>query len=116
MPKHLPGPFPTRSRAVIHGRYVHAVSFVTDRKPDMCVQTKSALAHIDATLKEASTDKSRILKAIVYIADMSRKPDMNRAWDEWADRTNPPMRACLAVGLQDDTLVEIVVDAIAPEA
>ena len=112
MIKHLPGPHPTRSRAVIHGGQVHAVSFVTDRKPDMYLQTKSALAHIDATLKEAGTDKSRILKAIVYIADMARKPEMNRAWDEWADRNNPPMRACLAVGLQDDTLVEIVVDAV----
>ena len=38
-------------------------------------QTKSALAHIDATLRDAGTDKSRILTAIVYIADMTRKPD-----------------------------------------
>src|SRR5262249_22649438 len=53
MIKHLPGPFPTRSRAVIHDGTVHAVSFVTDKKPDMYWQTKSALAHIDATLKEA---------------------------------------------------------------
>ena len=112
MIKHLPGPFPTRSRAVIHDGQVHAVSFVTDKQPDMYLQTKSALAHIDATLKEAGTDKSRILKAIVYIADMARKPEMNRAWDEWADRSSPPMRACLAVTLEGDTLVEIVVDAV----
>ena len=112
MIKHLPGPFPTRSRAVIHNGQVHAVSFVTDKQPDMYRQTKSALAHIDATLKEAGTDKSRILKAIVYIADMARKPEMNRAWDEWADRSSPPMRACLAVTLEGDTLVEIVVDAV----
>ena len=97
MIKHLPGPFPTRSRAVIHEGRVHAVSFVTDKQPDMYRQTKSALAHIDATLQEAGTDKSRILTAIVYIADMARKPEMNRAWDEWADRNSPPMRACLAV-------------------
>ena len=112
MIKHLSGPFPTRSRAVIYGGYVHAVSFVTDKQPNMYLQTKSALAHIDATLKEAGTDKSRILKAIVYIADMKRKPEMNRAWDEWADRSSPPMRACLAVTLEGETLVEIVVDAV----
>jgi enamine deaminase RidA (YjgF/YER057c/UK114 family) len=112
MIKHLPGPHPTRSRAVIHDGHVHAVSFVTDKQPDMYRQTKSALAHIDATLREAGTDKSRILKAIVYIADMVRKPEMNRAWDEWADRNSPPMRACVAVTLEGDTLVEIVVDAI----
>ena len=93
MIKHLAGPHPTRSRAVIHNSHVHAVSFVTDKQPDMYRQAKSALAHIDATLREAGTDKSRILKAIVYIADMKRKPEMNRAWDEWADRNSPPMRA-----------------------
>ncbi len=103
MIKHLPGPHPTRSRAVIHEGHVHAVSFVTDKKPDMYLQTKSALAHIDATLREAGTDKSRILTAIVYIADMKRKPEM--------DRNSPPMRACLAVTLEGETLVEIVVDA-----
>ena len=65
MMKHLPGPFPTRSRAVIHEGHVHAVSFVTDKKPNMYLQTKSALAHIDATLREAGTDNSRILAAIV---------------------------------------------------
>ena len=37
---------------------------------------------------------------------------MNRAWDEWADRNSPPMRACLAVTLEGETLVEIVVDAV----
>ena len=111
MIKHLAGPHPTRSRAVVYNGLVHAVSFVTDKRPDMYQQAKSALAHIDATLREAGTDKSRILKAIVYIADMARKPEMNRAWDEWADRNSPPMRACLAVALEGETLVEIVVDA-----
>ena len=88
------------------------MSFVTDKQPDMYRQTQSALAHIDATLQEAGTDKSRILTAIVYIADMARKPEMNRAWDEWADRNSPPMRACLAVTLEGATLVEIVVTAV----
>ena len=111
MIKHLPGPFPTRSRAVIHEGRVHAVSFVTDKQPDMYLQTRSALAHIDATLREAGTDKSRILTAIVYIADMKRKGEMNRAWDEWVDTANPPMRACIGVDLEPPHIVEIVVTA-----
>jgi enamine deaminase RidA (YjgF/YER057c/UK114 family) len=110
--KHLPGPFPTRSRAVIHDGRVHAMSFVADKAPDMYGQTRSALAHIDATLSEAGTDKSKTLTALVYIADMARKPEMNRAWDEWADRDSPPMRACVAVTLEGETLVEIVVTAV----
>ena len=108
---HLPGPFPTRSRAVIHDGRVHAVSFVADKAPDMYRQTVSALAHIDATLREAGTDKSRILTALVYIADMAQKAEMDRAWNEWVDRANPPMRACLGVTLDGKDLVEIVITA-----
>ena len=36
---------------------------------------------------------------------------MNKAWDEWVDRANPPMRACLGVDLEPPHLVEIVVTA-----
>lgn len=108
---HLPGPHPTRSRAVIHDGRVFAVSFVADKVKSMYEQSRQALASIDATLKEAGSDKSRILSAIVYIADMAQKPEMNRAWDAWADRSHPPMRACIGATLEGDTLVEIVVTA-----
>jgi enamine deaminase RidA (YjgF/YER057c/UK114 family) len=63
-------------------------------------------------LIEAGTEKSRILTAMVYITDMHNKPELNRAWDEWVDRTNLPMRACLGVELEGDDLVEIVVTAV----
>lgn len=111
MTTYLPGPHPTRSRAVVHEGRVYAVSFVADKVASMYEQSRQALASIDATLKEAGSDKSRILSAIVYIADMARKPEMNRAWDAWADRSHPPMRACLGATLEGDTLVEIVVTA-----
>src|SRR5262249_6239737 len=52
--------------------------------------------------------------ATVFITDMSRKPEMNRAWDEWVDKANPPQRACIGVALEDKDLVEI--RAIAAEA
>jgi enamine deaminase RidA (YjgF/YER057c/UK114 family) len=50
-------------------------------------------------------------RLLVFITDMAQKDEMNRAWDEWADRANPPMRACVAVGLTGDSLVEIVLTA-----
>jgi enamine deaminase RidA (YjgF/YER057c/UK114 family) len=109
---HLSGPHPTRSRATIHDGRIHAVSSVADKVADMYRQSQQALANIDATLKEAGSSKSRILMAIVYIADMSQKPQMNRAWDEWADRDSPPMRACVGATLEGETLVEIVVTAV----
>ena len=44
---------------------------------------------------------------------MAGKPEMNRAWDEWVDMTNPPQRACIGAALEADTLVEILVTAAA---
>lgn len=113
MTVYLPGPFPTRSRAVVHENRVFAVSYVANKVGSMYEQSRQALASLDATLKEAGSDKSRILTAIVYIADMAQKPEMNRAWDAWADRAHPPMRACIGAVLEGDTLVEIVVTAAA---
>jgi enamine deaminase RidA (YjgF/YER057c/UK114 family) len=42
---------------------------------------------------------------------MSRKIEMNRAWDEWVDPVNPPTRACIGVDLEPPPIVEIVVTA-----
>ena len=107
----LPGKWPTRCRAVIHGDLVFAVAVAPDKVASMYEQTRMALADADATLAEAGTDKSRILSAMVYVADMKQKEEMNRAWDEWADRENPPMRACVGAELADRSLVEIVITA-----
>src|SRR5262245_26154138 len=90
----LPGQRATRCRAAIHGNLVFAVAVAPQKVQSMYEQTKLALADADATLAEAGTDKSRILSAMVYVADMEQKDEMNRAWDEWADVKNPPMRAC----------------------
>ncbi len=107
----LPGQRPTRCRAAIHGGLVFAVAVASNKVSSMYEQTRSALADADATLAEAGTDKSRILSAMVYVADMKQKEEMNRAWDEWADTQNPPMRACVGVALAGASLVEIVLTA-----
>jgi enamine deaminase RidA (YjgF/YER057c/UK114 family) len=103
---------PTRSRAVVHDNLVFTVAVAPDPAPNnLYEQTQRTLARIDESLKMAGTDKSNILQAIVYIADIKRKEEMNRAWDEWVDTKNPPMRACLGVDLEPPHLVEIVVTA-----
>ena len=103
---------PTRSRAVVHDGLVFTVAVAPDPvTASMYEQSAKALARIDESLALCGTDKSRILSAIVYITDMKQKGEMNRAWDEWVDRANLPMRACLGVDLEGDDLVEIVVTA-----
>lgn len=112
MIRRFPGAIPTRSRAVTHDDLVFTVAVSPDPvSPSMYEQTVKALARIDESLAECGSDKSRILTAIVYIADMKKKGEMNRAWDEWVDTKNPPMRACLGVELEPPHIVEIVVTA-----
>jgi enamine deaminase RidA (YjgF/YER057c/UK114 family) len=108
----FPGLTPTRSRAVVHDDLVFTVAVAPDLvTPSMYEQTVKALARIDESLAMCGTGKSKILSAIVYIADMKRKSEMNRAWDEWVDSKNPPMRACIGVELEAPHIVEIVVTA-----
>jgi enamine deaminase RidA (YjgF/YER057c/UK114 family) len=108
----FPGLTPTRSRAVVHDDLVFTVAVAPDPvTPSMYEQSVKALARIDESLALCGTDKSKILSAIVYINGMALKSEMNRAWDEWVDRANPPMRACIGVELEPPHIVEIVVTA-----
>ena len=107
----LPGAYPTRCRAVVHNGIVSMFAISTKKSSSLYEQTKSALAQVDANLAEVGTIKGRILTALVFITDMAQKDELNRAWDEWADRANPPMRACVDVGLTGASLVEIVLTA-----
>jgi enamine deaminase RidA (YjgF/YER057c/UK114 family) len=93
---------------------VFTVAVSPDADPGVYEQTRKALKRLDESLAMAGTDKSRVLQAIVYIADIKQKEEMNRAWDEWVDRKNPPMRACLGVDLEPPHLVEIVMTAAKP--
>ncbi|HEV7390447.1 MAG TPA: RidA family protein [Burkholderiales bacterium] len=103
---------PTRSRAVVHEGLVFTVAVAPDPvTASMYEQSVKALARIDESLALCGSHKSKILSAIVYITDMKRKSEMNRAWDEWVDITNPPMRACIGVDLEPPHIVEIVVTA-----
>lgn len=112
MIRRLPGLTPTRSRAVVRGDLVFTVAVAPDPvSSSMYEQSAKALGRIDESLALCGTDRSKILSAIVYITDMSRKNEMNRAWDEWVDLANPPMRACIGADLEPPHIVEIVVTA-----
>ena len=109
--------YPGRTRRVEYGGLVHCVMTPPDKSVSMAGQTRQCLERIDALLAEAGTDKSKLVTATVYIADMNMKTEMNDVWVAWADRDNPCARVCVGAGLsvQDDPakplLVEIAVSA-----
>lgn len=96
-----------------YGSWVWAAAVATDRAPDLRIQTASALASLDATLAALGTDRTRLLSATVYIADIARKAEMDEAWRAWIgdDPQRWPQRACVGVALAPGTLVEIAVVA-----
>ena len=75
-------------------------------------QTQEILGEIDRLLAAAGTDKSRILTATIYLADIATFAEMNAAWDAWVAKDNPPARATVEAKLAaPEYLVEIVVVA-----
>lgn len=101
----------TRSRAVVHHGVLTTVATSATNAPSLYDQSRDALSIIDRHLHEAGTDKSRILMVMAYVTDIARKPEFNRAWDEWVDRENLPLRACVGASLEQGHLVELVVTA-----
>ena len=77
-------------------------------------QTRQILAEIDRLLAAAGTDKTRIVSATVYLADMAAFASMNRAWDSWVAADAKPARATIEARLaSSEYLVEIQITAAA---
>ena len=75
-------------------------------------QTRTCLAEVDRILAEAGTDKTRILSAQIWMADMADFAQMNAVWDAWVPQGNTPARATGEAKLATkDYLVEVIVTA-----
>lgn len=99
----------------VHGGVAYLAGQVTgDDALDIAGQTRSVLASIDALLARAGSDKSRILRAQIFLADIADFAAMNAVWDEWVDKANPPARATVQATLaKPQWKIEIVVTAAA---
>ena len=75
-------------------------------------QTRTCLAEVDRILTEAGTDKTRILSAQIWLADMAAFGEMNAVWDAWVPQGNTPARATGEAKLATPAyLVEVIVTA-----
>lgn len=100
------------SEAVIHGDTVYLAGQVGEPGDDVTAQTKTVLAEIDGLLARAGSDKSKILSATIWLADINDFAAMNSVWDQWVDKDNPPARATSEARLATpDYKVEIIVVA-----
>lgn len=102
------------SEAVIHGDKIYTCGIVADTTVGKSVyeQTTDALQQIDDLLAKAGSDKTRILKANIWLTDMSTFDDMNRAWDAWVVPGKTPARATVEARLAASGYdVEIMIEA-----
>ena len=98
--------------AVHNGVAYLAGQVASDASLDATGQTANVLGQIDALLARAGTDKSRILMAQIFLADMTDFPAMNLVWDDWVAPGDAPCRATVEAKLANpDCLVEIVITA-----
>lgn len=106
---------PRMSELAVHNGVAYLAGQVPeDASQDIVGQTRQVLEAIDALLAQAGTDKTRILRAQIFLADIADFAGMNQAWDAWVSAGHTPPRATVQAALaRPEWKVEIVVTAAA---
>lgn len=107
------------SAAVIHRDKVYLAGYTPDAALGKSVaeQTKDVLEQIDATLKEAGSSKTNIIKANIWLTDIKTFAEMNSVWDAWVVPGETPARATVEAKLAAPGIdVEIMVEAVIERA
>lgn len=100
------------SDSVVYGGTVYLVEVPANLEADVTAQTENMLASVDSLLKQAGSDKSSLLMATIYLADMADYDAMNAVWDAWVPEGCAPTRACIEARLSNSKYrVEIVLTA-----
>lgn len=100
------------SQAVVHNGIVYLAGQVGKPGASVTEQTTEVLAQIDRLLAECGSDKTRILTAQIWMADMAQFAEMNAVWDSWVPAGHTPARATGESALATpDYKVEIIVVA-----
>ena len=75
---------------------------------DVVAQTHQVLRNLDAVLEEAGASRADVVKATVYLVDMSEFSKVNEVYAEYFDGHPTPARACIqAAALPREARVEI---------
>jgi enamine deaminase RidA (YjgF/YER057c/UK114 family) len=101
------------SEAAVFNGLVFLAGMVPERgDTDIRGQTQDVLAQVAQRLQEAGSDKSRVLRAEIYLTDIRDISVMNEVWDAWVVPGAAPPRATVQAALADPAWrIEIVVTA-----
>jgi enamine deaminase RidA (YjgF/YER057c/UK114 family) len=102
------------SDLVIHGDKAYFSGYVPESTLDQGAseQTRDILGQIEQSLTEIGSDKSKLLHATIWLADIAFYDEMNAVWDAWLVPGHAPARVCVQSRLADpDYKLEIQVIA-----
>ncbi|HWM47322.1 MAG TPA: RidA family protein [Xanthobacteraceae bacterium] len=105
---------PRMSQIVTHGDTVYLAGVVARENAGKSVpeQTKEILATIDGYLAQVGSNKTKILSANIWLADIGTFAEMNAVWDAWVPQGHTPARATVEAKLATPAhKVEIMVVA-----
>ena len=114
MIEHVRGDAPAgRNQSSAYRDLVWTVVTASDESLDLAGQTRQALEQLEKNLLELGSDKTRMLSAQVFMADIADKPVLDGVWNDWIgeDPAHWPQRACVGVDLGGNWLIEVVVTA-----
>ncbi len=102
---------PRMSEMAVHNGTVYLAGQVAeDASADITGQTQQVLAAIDALLARAGSDRSKILRAEIFLPDMTDFAAMNAVWEAWVVAGHTPPRATVQASLaKPEWKIEIVV-------
>ena len=101
------------SEAAVFNGVVYLAGMVPESSAtDIRGQTADVLAQVDAHLAACGSDKSRILRTQIFLADINEIGAMNEVWDAWVAPGHAPPRATVQAALAHPAWkIEIVVTA-----
>ena len=104
---------PRMSEMAVHNGTVYLAGQVAgDGTQDIAGQTQQVLAAIDALLARAGSDKTKILRAQIFLKDLADFAAMNAVWESWVVAGHTPPRATVQAHLaRPEWKIEIVVTA-----
>lgn len=107
------GMAPRYSEAAVFNGVVYLAGMVPEcEATDIRSQTADVLAQVDQHLAACGSDKTRILRTQIYLADIADISEMNEAWDAWVAPGHAPPRATVQAALADPRWkIEVVVTA-----
>jgi enamine deaminase RidA (YjgF/YER057c/UK114 family) len=106
-------PGPRLSEASVFGDRMYLSGMIPeDTSQDIAGQVKQALGEIDSLLAKGGSDKTKILSAVIWLADIDDFAAMNVVWDAWVAPGRTPARATVEAKLNDPKMkIEIMVVA-----